>query len=403
MSNGTKNGRNSGIPVLVIFMIIGFAMAIGGIVMTVNRKQKDSYYGTATGTITDVSHHTNSDGDDMYAAVYTYYVDDIEYTFTDDTSTSVRPSIGKRVDIRYNPENPEIAYVGGRIWMGVILLGMGVLFMLAAILGFVNGGDGPQTAGRKLASGLLLGFIVSAMGWGILLILGDDARVISIPGIVLCLFGIMGIAAMVKSVKDYIAVKTGKAPETPERSRASQYRYETNARATMSWDGNGAPKYSTAENRYQESQNVYVERMDHMQGQGSQNPYSGRTGRQPESYQNDQYQDVSYQNTQYQDSTYQDNPVADFYRDHKEGIDTTIRTVQKGNNIVGNIVMIAVGVMFTFFSLLMIGGNILVLMANRGVGDVSWLAYIMPIAMEVIFLIVGIFVIVKGIKGLLGK
>ena len=339
MSKGTKKGKNNGIAVLVIFMVIGFAMAIGGIVMTVDRKHKDSYYGTATGEITDVSHRTDSDGDDMYVAVYTYYVDDIEYTFTDDTSSSVRPSIGKRVDIRYNPEHPEIAYIGGKVWMGVILLGMGILFVLAATLGFVNGGDGPQTAGRKLASGLLLGFIVSCMGWGIIPLLGDDVHVISVPRIVLSLFGIMGIVAMVKSVKDYIAVKNGKAPEVQDRGRSSQYQYEANARMAMSWDGNGAV----------------------------------------------------------------DNPVTDFYREHKEGIDTTIRTVQKGRNIAGNIVMIAVGGMFTFSALLMIGGNILVLMANRDSGTVSLSAYIMPIVMEGIFLAVGIFVIVKGVKGLLGK
>lgn len=339
MAKGANNGKNSGIPVLLIFLIVGLAMAIGGIVMTVDRKHKDGYYGTATGKITDISHHTDSDGDDMYAAVYTYYVDDIEYTFTDDTSSSVRPSIGKRVDIRYNPEHPEIAYVGGRVWMGVILLGMGILFVLAATLGVVNSGDGPQTAGRKLASGLLLGFIVSCMGWGIIPLLGDDVHVISVPGIALSLFGIMGIAAMVKSVKDYIAVKNGKAPEVQDRNRASQSRYEANAWMAMSWDENGAV----------------------------------------------------------------DNPVTDFYREHKEGIYTTIRTVQKGRNIVGNIVMIAVGGMFTVSALLMIGGNILVLMANRDSGTVPLPAYIMPIVMEGIFLAVGIFVIVKGIKGLLGK
>lgn len=383
MSKGTKKGKNNGIAVLVIFMVIGFAMAIGGVVMTVDRKHKDSYYGTATGEITDVSHHTDSDGDDMYVAVYTYYVDDIEYTFTDDTSSSVRPSIGKRVDIRYNPEHPEIAYIGGKVWMGVILLGMGILFVLAATLGFVNGGDGPQTAGRKLASGLLLGFIVSCMGWGIIPLLGDDVHVISVPRIVLSLLGIMGIVAMVKSVKDYIAVKNGKAPEVQDRSRASQSRYEANAWMAMSWDENGAVE-------------------------NPQNPYSGQVGNQTKSYQNDQYQDATYQTASYQDgayqnSQYQDNPVTDFYREHKEGIYTTIRTVQKGRNIVGNIVMIAVGGMFTVSVLLMIGGNILVLMANRDSGTVPLPAYIMPIVMEGIFLAVGIFVIVKGVKGLLGK
>lgn len=170
-------------------------------------------------------------------------------------------------------------------------------------------------------------------------LLGDDVHVISVPGIALSLFGIMGIAAMVKSVKDYIAVKNGKAPEVQDRSRTSQSRYEANAWMAMSWDENGAV----------------------------------------------------------------DNPVTDFYREHKEGIYTTIRTVQKGSNIVGNIVMIAVGGMFTVSAMLMIGGNILVLMANRDSGMVSLPAYIMPIVMEGIFLAVGIFVIVKGIKGLLGK
>lgn len=180
---------------------------------------------------------------------------------------------------------------------------------------------------------------MSCMGWGIIPFLGDDVHVISVPRIVLSLFGIMGIVAMVKSVKDYIAVKNGKAPEVQDRGRSSQYQYEANARMAMSWDGNGAV----------------------------------------------------------------DNPVTDFYREHKEGIDTTIRTVQKGRNIAGNIVMIAVGGMFTFSALLMIGGNILVLMANRDSGTVSLSAYIMPIVMEGIFLAVGIFVIVKGVKGLLGK
>ena len=377
MAKGAKNGRNSGVPVLLIFLIVGIAMAIGGIVMLVDRKQKDSYYGTATGKITDVVHHTNSDGDDMYAAVYTYYVDDIEYTFTDDTSSSVRPSIGKRVDIRYNPENPEIAYVGGKVWMGIILLGMGILFVLAVILGFVNGGDGPKTDGRRLASGLLMGVIVSAMGWGILFLISDDTSVISFPGIILSIFGILGIVVMVKSVKEFIAAKTGKTPKTASHSRPTQY--EANARTTVSWDGNGAV-------------------------QSPRNPYSGQMGVQTASYQSDMYKDVTYQNNNYQGNQYQNNPVTDFYREHKEGIDTTIRTVQKGNNIAGNIVMIAVGVIFVLSSLTMVGSNVIVLLMSLKNGGAAALpAYIMPIAMEGIFLVVGIFVIVKGIKGLQGK
>ena len=271
--------------------------------------------------------------------------------------------------------------------MGVILLGMGILFVLAATLGFVNGGDGPKTDGRRLASGLLMGVIVSAMGWGILFLISDNTSVISFPGIILSIFGILGIVVMVKSVKEYIAAKTGKAPKTASHSRPGQY--EANARTTVSWDGNGAPKYSTTEDAYQESQNGYTESVDHMQGQGNQNPYSGQMG----------VQTASYQNT-----TYQDNPVVDFYRDHKEGINSTIRTVQKGNNIVGNIVMIAVGVIFVLSSLTMVGSNVIVLfMSIKTGGAVTLPAYIMPIVMEGIFLVVGIVVIVKDVKGIIKK
>ena len=40
-------------------------------------------------------------------------------------------------------------------------------------------------------------------------------------------------------------------------------------------------------------------------------------------------------------------------------------------------------------------------MANKDSGTVSLTVYIMPIVMEGIFLAVGIFVIIKGIKGLI--
>lgn len=123
-----------------------------------------------------------------------------------------------------------------------------------------------------MSKGTASGIYSVLHGMGEIPLLGDDVHVISVPGIVLSLFGVMGIVAMVKSVKDYIAVKNGKAPEVQDHSRSSQYQYEANARMAMPWDGNGAV----------------------------------------------------------------DNPITDFYREHKEGIDTTIRTVQKGRNISGS-------------------------------------------------------------------
>lgn len=407
MNKGKTKGRSNSTFALVVFMLIGIGLAIAGTVMTVNRKQKDSYYGTVTGKVTDVEYHTNSDGDDMYSVVYTYYVDDVAYTYADSTSSSSKPTLGKLVEIRYNPIHPNEAYVAGKMWPGIMLIGMGIIFVLASTLGFVNDGNKPQTKGRKLASGLLMGIIVSAMGWGILAVSGDSIKVVSFPGLVLSMFGVLGLFVIYRSVKDYITANSGSAPAG---SRPAGY--DANVQEKMVWDGNGAVRKE------------YTETMDYNQGQGTQNPYSGQVAQdsygnansdnngqtqsapyRDDTYQQSTYQGSSYQKGAYQDSSYQDNPVVDFYREHKQGIDTTIRTVQKGQNIVGSIIAIAVGVIFALTSLLMISGSVASINAMKAaeVGAVALPAYIMPIVMEGIFLIVGIYVVVKGIKGLLGK
>ena len=400
MNKGNTKGQSNSKFALVVFMLIGIGLAIAGSVMTVNRKQKDSYYGTVTGKVTDVEHYTNSDDEDMYSAVYTYYVNDVAYTYADSTSSNSTPTLGKLVEIRYNPMHPNEAYVAGKMWPGIMLIGMGIIFVLASTLGFVNDGNKPQTKGRKLASGLLMGVIVSAMGWGILAVSGDSIRLISFPGIVLCIFGVLGFFVIYKSVKDYAAARRGEIP-----AGSGYVQHETDVQDNTTGDGSGKIKkeYSEASVNFN-------------RGQGEQNPYSGRMAQNSynsekadggEQAQSDSYNDSTYQygsshqGITHQESAYQEKPAMDFYREHKQGIDTTIKTVQKGRNIYGCVTKVIMGAICVLSAVPMIGASISHINAMESVTASS--AVIMPFVIEGIFLIVGIYAVVKGIKGLVGK
>lgn len=403
MNKGNAQGKSNSKFALVVFMLIGIGLAIAGVMMTVNRKQKDSYYGTVTGKVTDMEHYTNSDDEEMYSAVYTYYVNDVPYTYTDNAASSQPPTLGKLMEIRYNPLHPNEAYVAGKMWPGILLIGMGVIFVLASTLGFINGSNGQQTEGRKLASGLIMGIIVSAMGWGILALSGDSIRLISVPGIVLCMFGVLGLFVIYKSIKDYVAGKRGEIP-----ADGGYVRYDTGVQDKVTFDGSGA-----AEKEYGEAT------VDFGRGQGEQNPYSGRMaqnsydsekadgGEQPQSglYNDSTYQYSSHQGSTHQESAHQDNPVMDFYREHKQGIDTTIKTVQKGRNIYGCVTKIIAGTICVLSAVLMFGASVSHISPPENVtaGSAVLVAYIMPFVIEVIFVVVGIYTIVKGIKGLSGK
>ena len=341
MEKRNRKGRTNNKFAMVVFLLIGLGLIICGVMMTLNRKQKDSYYGTVTGRITDVEHYTNSDDEDMYAAVYTYCVNDVPYTYTDSASSGKIPELGDIADIRYNPLHPNESYRAGKMWSGILIIGIGGVFILVSLLVFIYDRKSRQGVGR-----------------------------------------------------------------TPEDRKTVQYGADVQKK--MVWDGNGAVKKGNS------TSTLYFNK-----GQGKQNPYSGYVVQnsydsekvdggelsQSDLYKDNTHQYGSHQGSKYQENTYNDNPVMDFYREHKQGIDTTIKTVQKGRNIYGCVIGVIAGAICVLSALIMAGASISHISAIKGgtTGNTLLPTYIIPIAMEGIFLAVGIFVIVKGIKGLLGK
>ena len=281
MAKGDNGSRTKMMIRQALLMIIGICAMIVGLVMAHDRKQKDNYYDTTTGTVTGVSYYENSDGETMYSAVYTYYVDDTVYKLTDDDASNAPPSRGKTVDIRYDPDQPGDAYVDGRTWPGTLLIVGGLMFVMAGILGFIKELKGPQTAGRKLASELVTGFMMLVISWGLLIEFYDSAEGFGIWGITLLVIGIIGIVKMVWSVKNYIAVKMNRTPSGSIIDHlgldASSLIFDDESEG----EEYNIPKYpltepERAEEVRDKSQKQEYEKLDHLQGDGAQNPYSGR-------------------------------------------------------------------------------------------------------------------------------
>ena len=121
----------------IIIMTIGIGIMIVGIWMAAARIHKDYYYGLATGKVVESSYYENSDD-----------------------ASKVPPQIGKKVEIRYDPEEPADAYVGGKPLPGSILMSIGIIMIMLSILAFVKMRKGQMSGERKLVIELLTGIIM---------------------------------------------------------------------------------------------------------------------------------------------------------------------------------------------------------------------------------------------------
>ncbi len=164
MFQRNNHGNISSKVSAIIIMVIGIGIMIVGILMAADRMRKDDYYGFATGKVVGSSYYENSDDERMYSAIYAYSVGDTEYELEDDDASKVPPQIGKKVEIRYDPEEPADAYVGGKPLPGSILMGIGITMIMLSILAFVKMRKGKISDERKLVIELLTGIIYNACG-----------------------------------------------------------------------------------------------------------------------------------------------------------------------------------------------------------------------------------------------
>ena len=265
----------------IIIMVIGIGMMIVGIWMAAVRIHKDNYYGLATGKVTGSSYYENSDDERMYSAIYAYSVDDTEYELEDDDTSKVPPQVGKKVEIRYNPDQPADAYVGGKPLPGSILMGIGITMIMLSILAFVKMRKGQMSGERKLVIELLTGIIMLVVCIGSITLIHDSGEGIGLSEISIIVCGIVGIIVIISSVKYYIDVKMGR---TPSESLLTHLGLDA-ASLILDDESEGEeyniPKYLMPESEQakevgEKSQKQEYEKLDHLQGDGTQNPYSGK-------------------------------------------------------------------------------------------------------------------------------
>ena len=264
----------------IIIMVIGIGMMIVGIWMAAVRIHKDNYYGLATGKVTGSSYYENSDDERMYSAIYAYSVDDTEYELEDDDTSKVPPQVGKKVEIRYNPDQPADAYVDGKPLPGSILMSIGITMIMLSILAFVKMRKGQMSGERKLVIELLTGIIMLVVCIGSITLIHDSGEGIGLSEISIIVCGIVGIIVIISSVKYYIDVKMGR---TPSESLLTHLGLDA-ASLILDDESEGEeyniPKYLLTEDEQAEtvgekSQKQEYEKYDHLKGDGTQNPYSG--------------------------------------------------------------------------------------------------------------------------------
>ena len=206
MFQRNNHGNISSKVSAIIIMVIGIGIMIVGILMAADRMRKDDYYGFATGKVVGSSYYENSDDERMYSAIYAYSVGDTEYELEDDDASKVPPQIGKKVEIRYDPEEPADAYVGGKPLPGRILMSIGITMIMLSILAFVKMRKGQISDERKLVIELLTGIIMLVVCIGTIILLQDGGEGIGLSEISIVVCGIVGIIVIISSIKYYIDV-----------------------------------------------------------------------------------------------------------------------------------------------------------------------------------------------------
>ena len=117
---------------LVVCTVLGIGLMIGGVYSIVENENFKKYSLETEAIITKIGESTNSDGD-FHSYVYvTFFVNDNEYVGDLGYYPKIA-MIGDRVNIRYDPENPQKFRCSGISYDGMIMVPVGIAFFLVGM------------------------------------------------------------------------------------------------------------------------------------------------------------------------------------------------------------------------------------------------------------------------------
>ncbi|MFA6829036.1 MAG: DUF3592 domain-containing protein, partial [Saccharofermentanales bacterium] len=159
--------KRSSIGIVIIIIIVGVVLLAMGVYQNIDRSNKKEYYIATTGVLVD--EEVSRSDRDLSAPVYEYQVEGQTYSYNSSVSTNGSNKTGQEVTIRYNPSNPNEAFVDSAVSPSVLLIALGGLFLLAGTLGLVSNAKSLDKSKRDFLIGINAGLMF--MGFPIILMI----------------------------------------------------------------------------------------------------------------------------------------------------------------------------------------------------------------------------------------
>jgi hypothetical protein len=165
---GRRNNLGALLLVGLLFVLIGIAVLVGGVIGAVKQSREGARRVSATGTVVDLLKRVVNPGSGGIYCPVVEFTTAAGQTVRFESEFGTMPAghqLGQSIGVKYDPGNPQMAEVdsatsrwlgpGCMIGMGVLFLGMGLVFLLIgiAVLASPNAFMTPAASASWLASG----------------------------------------------------------------------------------------------------------------------------------------------------------------------------------------------------------------------------------------------------------
>lgn len=198
---------------LSLFILIGIVMLYFGISNSFKNFSKTNNYVKTIGYFVDYEIYDSDEDGTTYKLIYSYNVNNKEYTVSTDYGTNMIPKEGSSRTIKYNPFNPSEAIISGGS-SEILLLLIGIMFTMIPFVIFINMSPKIKEKLDNLnfnVTTLLIGIVFLIIGFMALYMMTGTFSIIEmyksfslnylIPYLILLMFIIVGILLIIGSFK----------------------------------------------------------------------------------------------------------------------------------------------------------------------------------------------------------
>lgn len=175
---------------LLLFFAIGIGLCIWGLTDINKINYFKEHSEDVVGKVIDYDRSTDEDDDDIYYAIYEYYVDGNKYTVKDLDYTYSKPNMGAKHVVYYDPVNPSEAMTDLEGGLGPVLVVVGLIFGmtgLAFIMAWFNV--------KESIIQILLGAMMVLIGFGLPFVVGSWFMFFFTA-----IFGVLGLVIVIKAI-----------------------------------------------------------------------------------------------------------------------------------------------------------------------------------------------------------